>query len=220
MRRRELIAGLGGAAAWPLAVRAQQGERVRRVGALIARAENDRAGQAMTTAFRRGLGRLGWVEGKNIRIEFRYAIPSAGPHGLDLDLDSHRLFCACDSGELITLGARSGKVLAQNPLSGSPDVVFFRSRAQTPLCCRRRPGHRIRHENDGEAWKCRNRKGAHLRARACWRSDLCVPTREPSGRNLSGCSNVKAACQQGLRRRRSPPWKTRLRSVPATRHST
>jgi DNA-binding beta-propeller fold protein YncE len=54
-----------------------------------------------------------------------FAIPSVGPHGLDLDPDSHRLFCACDSGELITLDAHSGKVLGQNPLSGSPDVVFF-----------------------------------------------------------------------------------------------
>jgi DNA-binding beta-propeller fold protein YncE len=52
-----------------------------------------------------------------------FAIPSVGPHGLDLD--THRLFCACDSGELITLDARSGMVLGQNPLSGSPDVVFF-----------------------------------------------------------------------------------------------
>jgi DNA-binding beta-propeller fold protein YncE len=52
-----------------------------------------------------------------------FAIPSVGPHGLDLD--THRLFCACDSGELITLDARSGNVLGRNPLSGSPDVVFF-----------------------------------------------------------------------------------------------
>jgi len=68
---------------------------------------------------------LGGKNAEDRHIEFRYAIPSAGPHGLDLDLDSHRLFCACDSGELITLDARSGKVLGQNPLSGSPDVVFF-----------------------------------------------------------------------------------------------
>jgi DNA-binding beta-propeller fold protein YncE len=53
-----------------------------------------------------------------------FVIPSVGPHGLDLDLETNRLFCACDSGELIILDARSGKVLGQKPLSGSPDVVF------------------------------------------------------------------------------------------------
>ena len=54
-----------------------------------------------------------------------FAIPSAGPHGLDLDPETHRLFCACDAGMLVVLDARSGKVLGQNTLSGSPDVVFF-----------------------------------------------------------------------------------------------
>jgi len=58
------------------------------------------------------------------RIARGFAVPSAGPHGLDLDLDTHRLFCACDSGELITLDAH-GKILGQNLLSGAPDVVFF-----------------------------------------------------------------------------------------------
>lgn len=52
-------------------------------------------------------------------------IPAAGPHGLDLDLATGRLFCACDAGVLVTLGARSGKVLDEKPLSGVPDVVFF-----------------------------------------------------------------------------------------------
>ena len=59
------------------------------------------------------------------RISRAFPIPSVGPHGLDLDLNTHRLFCACDSGVLVTLDARSGRVLGQNPLSGSPDVVFF-----------------------------------------------------------------------------------------------
>ena len=54
-----------------------------------------------------------------------FPIPSAGPHGLDLDLSTHRLFCACDSGVLITLDARSGRIIGQSPLSGAPDVVFF-----------------------------------------------------------------------------------------------
>jgi DNA-binding beta-propeller fold protein YncE len=58
-------------------------------------------------------------------IKRTFAIPSAGPHGLDLDLDTHRLFCACDSGILITLDTHSGKILGEYPLSGAPDVVFF-----------------------------------------------------------------------------------------------
>lgn len=59
------------------------------------------------------------------KISRAYPIPSAGPHGLDLDLRGHRLFCACDSGVLVTLDPRSGKVLGENRLSGPPDVVFF-----------------------------------------------------------------------------------------------
>jgi DNA-binding beta-propeller fold protein YncE len=59
------------------------------------------------------------------RIARTFTVPSAGPHGLDLDLDTQRLFCACDSGMLIALDARSGKILGQYALSGAPDVVFF-----------------------------------------------------------------------------------------------
>jgi DNA-binding beta-propeller fold protein YncE len=55
-------------------------------------------------------------------------VPSGGPHGLDLDLATHRLFCACDSGALITLDAQSGRVVDQKALSGAPDVVFFNRR--------------------------------------------------------------------------------------------
>ena len=59
------------------------------------------------------------------RIAGTWALPSAGPHGLDLDLGTRRLFCACDSGQLVTLDAGSGKILGEQPLSGAPDVVFF-----------------------------------------------------------------------------------------------
>jgi hypothetical protein len=59
------------------------------------------------------------------RISRAYTIPAAGPHGLDLDPKTNRLCCACDAGTLITLDARSGRVLSQDPLSGAPDVVFF-----------------------------------------------------------------------------------------------
>jgi putative ABC transport system substrate-binding protein len=74
VNRRGLIALIcGGAIAWPLAGHAQQPEGSRRVGVLIASAENDPTAQANVTAFAQALGRFGWVEGKNIRIDYRFA---------------------------------------------------------------------------------------------------------------------------------------------------
>jgi putative tryptophan/tyrosine transport system substrate-binding protein len=71
MRRRKFIALLGGAAAWPLAARAQQPDRIRRIGVLLVYAETDRENQARIAAFREALQRLGWTEGRNVRIEYR-----------------------------------------------------------------------------------------------------------------------------------------------------
>ncbi len=59
------------------------------------------------------------------RVERVFDIPAAGPHGLDLDAASGRLFCACDGRALVTLDPRSGGILDQQPLAGVPDVVFF-----------------------------------------------------------------------------------------------
>jgi ABC-type uncharacterized transport system substrate-binding protein len=70
--RREFIALLGGAAAWPLAARAQQPEQVRRIGVLMAHSESDPEFKAYLTAFRDGLQKLGWTEGRNIRIASRW----------------------------------------------------------------------------------------------------------------------------------------------------
>src|SRR5262249_61714413 len=72
MRRREFITLLGGAAL-PVAARGQQGERIRRIGALIGFAETDSYGQASANAFRQGLEQLGWVEGRNILVDYRFA---------------------------------------------------------------------------------------------------------------------------------------------------
>jgi putative tryptophan/tyrosine transport system substrate-binding protein len=73
MKRREFIAGLGSAAAWPAVARAQQGEQVRRIGVLEGVVENGPIGRPRRAAFLQGLERLGWSEGRNIRIDWRYA---------------------------------------------------------------------------------------------------------------------------------------------------
>ena len=74
MRRRDVITLLGGAAAaWPLMARAQQPERMRRIGVVMAYAGSDPNGQVQVAAFRQALQKLGWIEGRNIRIDFRYA---------------------------------------------------------------------------------------------------------------------------------------------------
>src|SRR5215831_9146533 len=74
VKRREFIGLLGGAAAaWPLAARAQQAERMRRVAFLHPYAENDPEVLARVVAFRQGLEALGWTENRNIRIEHRYS---------------------------------------------------------------------------------------------------------------------------------------------------
>jgi ABC-type uncharacterized transport system substrate-binding protein len=79
MRRREFITFLGGAgAAWPLAARAQQGERVRQMGVLISLEETDPEAQARVSAFREGLQALGWSEGRNVRADYRYVAGDIG----------------------------------------------------------------------------------------------------------------------------------------------
>jgi ABC-type uncharacterized transport system substrate-binding protein len=74
MRRREFIALLGGAAAWPLEARAQQGSRMRRIGVLMTTAAGDPEGQARIAAFLQGLQPLGWTVGANAQIDIRFAV--------------------------------------------------------------------------------------------------------------------------------------------------
>src|SRR5262245_61082957 len=78
MRRREFIELFGGAAAaWPWAARAQQGERMRRIGVLHTPAADDPVGQARNAALLQGLAQLGWTDGGNVRIETRWAAGDA-----------------------------------------------------------------------------------------------------------------------------------------------
>src|SRR5262249_19540950 len=106
VKRREFITLLGGAAAaWPLAARAQQGERVRRIGVLMNRAADDSEGQADIATFQQSLQQLGWSDGRNVRIDIRW--------GED-DIDRERRYAA----ELIAL--TPDIILASGTLSATP----------------------------------------------------------------------------------------------------
>jgi ABC-type uncharacterized transport system substrate-binding protein len=77
MRRREFIAGLAGAAAWPIAARAQQPERMRRIGVLLPATADDPVFQTRVGAFLQGLALLGWTIGQNVGIDIRWATANA-----------------------------------------------------------------------------------------------------------------------------------------------
>ena len=83
MRRREFITMLGGAAvSWPLAARAQQPERMRRIGVLMSQASGDPVGQGRNVAFLQGLQELGWTIGRNVHIDYRWAPEDVGQGSL------------------------------------------------------------------------------------------------------------------------------------------
>ena len=112
MKRREFISMLGGAAAWPLAARAQQAERMRRIGILLNLASDDAEGQARLAAFHQGLQQLGWTVGRNVQIDYRWG---AG------DADRIRKFAA----ELVALAP--DVILS----TGSPSVAALQQATRT-----------------------------------------------------------------------------------------
>ena len=69
MKRRTFIAGLGSAAAWPVVARAQQGDRIRRIGVLMSGNESDSLRKSSVSAFTQALVDLGWADGRNVRID-------------------------------------------------------------------------------------------------------------------------------------------------------
>src|SRR4030095_4024165 len=81
MRRRDLIIGIAGsAAAWPVAARAQQAERMRRIGVLMSLAANDSEGQSRFVGFVPAMGHAGWIDGRNMRIDTRWRGTSPDVH--------------------------------------------------------------------------------------------------------------------------------------------
>ena len=117
MRRRNFIALLSGAAAWPLAARAQQNEQVRRIAVLVNLSENDPIAQRYISAFRLGLQELGWVDGRNARIDIRWG---AG------DVARYRKYAA----ELVALApdvilaATTPAVVALKEITSTVPIVF------------------------------------------------------------------------------------------------
>jgi putative ABC transport system substrate-binding protein len=77
MKRRDFLAGLGGSAAMPFAADAQDRERVRRIGVLLPAAADDAEFQTRLAAFHQALGQLGWIIGRNVRIDTRWATANA-----------------------------------------------------------------------------------------------------------------------------------------------
>jgi hypothetical protein len=134
--RREFIATLGGAAAWPLAARAQQGERVRRIGLLMGTAD-DREGQARVTALKQGLQELGWTDGGNIQIETRFSGADAGriwsqaaeleriPLRFEHSLHGERSSCTLlprNRQRSVRSGAIDAEWCARRPCAGQPSL--------------------------------------------------------------------------------------------------
>jgi putative tryptophan/tyrosine transport system substrate-binding protein len=117
VRRRGFITLLGGAAAWPLAARAQQPERMRRVGVLMSMAADDPEGQARLVAFVQGLQESGWTVGRNVRLDIRWA---AGQPELFRRYAAELVALAPD----VILGAVSSSVRALLEVTRTIPIVF------------------------------------------------------------------------------------------------
>ena len=111
--------GLGGAAAtWPLAVRAQQDERVRRIGVLVASPADDAEWQARVAAFKEGLAQLGWTEGRNVRIDTRWATTNAD------DLRKHAAELAASTPDVLVGASGTTTVAALLQATRTVPIVF------------------------------------------------------------------------------------------------
>jgi ABC-type uncharacterized transport system substrate-binding protein len=122
MRRRELISLMGGAAMpsffWPLATRAQQPERVPRIGVLMASAADDPENQARMAAFLQGLAQLGWTDGRNVRIDTRWATTNAD------DLRRHAAELAALTPDVLVAASGTSTVAPLLQATRAVPIVF------------------------------------------------------------------------------------------------
>jgi len=123
MRRREFITLLGGAAAWPIAARAQQRERIRHIGILLPAAADDVQFQARVGAFLQALALLGWTIGRNVQIDTRWATASAGEvrrHAAELVALAPDVILAHGAGPVRALQQAPRAVPIVFPIAGDP----------------------------------------------------------------------------------------------------
>jgi putative ABC transport system substrate-binding protein len=118
MKRREFITIAGGAAAWPLAARAQQPNRIRRVAVLVGNAENDPETQARVNALESGLLALGWAKGRNIQLEYRWAL------GGQADLRNGAAELVAGAPDLLVASGTSVLLIAREATQSIP-IVFM-----------------------------------------------------------------------------------------------
>jgi putative ABC transport system substrate-binding protein len=117
MRRREFITFLGGAAAmWPLAARAQQSDRVRRIGVLMASTADDQEFQARLAAFTQALTQLGWSDGQNLRIDIRWATAD--------DIRRHAAELAALAPDVLVAGTGTATVAPLLQATRTVPIVF------------------------------------------------------------------------------------------------
>src|SRR5262249_8634606 len=123
MRRREFITFVGGATTWPFVARAQQPERMRRIGVLMPSAADDPEYQARMTAFLQGLAQLGWLDGRNVRIDSRWATANAGEvrrHAAELVALAPDVILAHGAGPVGALQQAPRAVPIVFPIAGDP----------------------------------------------------------------------------------------------------
>src|SRR5262249_41866087 len=133
LKRREFITLLGGAVAWPMVARAQPGESMRRIGALIASAADDSVFQARVAAFQQGLAQLGWTDGRNVRLDIRWATTNAD------DLRRHATELAALAPDVLV--AATGTATTAPLLQATRTVPIVSSSTRSaPVSSRASPG--------------------------------------------------------------------------------
>ena len=118
MKRREFITLLSSAAAWPLAAHAQPGEHMRRIGVLVASPAGDAEWQARLAAFNEGLAQLGWIEGRNVRVDTRWATTNAD------DLRKHAAELAATTPDVLVAASGTTSVAPLLQATRTVPIVF------------------------------------------------------------------------------------------------